>query len=152
VPLLPECVLDVGEVRVVARQRGLSVVQRRLENREYEWARVTLERERVERANLPFTMMVVHAPTHVHDANPSLARASPLRRLEPAKPHRIGRSRLCSIYVESDDVAKEHAALDVDANGVWVTRLGKPHVYLGARGLETGVKTAWDWKDLLRIG
>jgi len=153
IELPPECVVDVGEVRIVARQRGRSAVNRYLEFGEFDFVRTKLAQERRDRFRLPFALLTLDAPPEVRQANPALDEPLELRPLEPPQPYRIGSSRICRIHLDSRDVASEHIALDVGLDGVWVTQLSKHFASrLGTRVLEVGQKVLWDWKDVLKIG
>ncbi|WP_394849732.1 FHA domain-containing protein [Pendulispora brunnea] len=151
-PLLPECVIHIGDVQIVARQRGRSALQHQLARGEYEWAAAALERERRERERLPFSLFVIDAPAVLNEGNRGLHAQIELRPLQPRKPYRIGSNRICRIHLPCDGVADEHVAVDIENDSVWVTQLSSQTSQLGPRELHPGDRVRWEWMDMLQVG
>ncbi|WP_394830315.1 hypothetical protein LVJ94_27785 [Pendulispora rubella] len=151
--LLPECILQMGATRIVARQPSLSPIKRYLSRDELDIARAEIERERHDRTRWGYARVIpVEAPPDVVRRNQTFFSTIELKPRTPPKPYRLGKSRICEIHVVGDGVADEHVALAVESDVIRVTNTHTSLVHLGNRTLEPGAQTVWHGSDMLKIG
>ena len=151
--LLPESVIEVAGIRIVARQASASPIERYLSHEEPDLAHAAIEGERRDRARWGYVRLIaVEAPPDVVRKNQAFLRTMELKPRTPPKPYRVGRSRICEIHIDGDGVADEHVALTVEQDVVRVTNTNKRGLRLGNAVLEPGADALWQWSDMLEVG